>query len=230
MNAENFMRKIPHKLEGRHYGIWLSYNNQEEGFPIPVLPASIEISDGIKSKKYDISGLGEINVLGGLQLTEYSFDSVFPKQAYSYTHEKLYDPEFYVQRILKWMATKRPIRFVYVTHDTDINEAVSIEKFDWKESAGAPGDIEYSLKLRKYHFYAARKVELVKGELQKKTSRANEKQTPASYTIAAGDTLIKIARRLLGDDSRWREIQKLNKLTDDQLKSLRIGQVLKLPT
>lgn len=40
---------------------------------------------------------------------------------------------------------------------------------------------------------------------------------------------MKIAKRELGDGSRWKEIQKLNGLTDAQLKTLKIGSVLKLP-
>ena len=60
------------------YGIWLSYNNQEEGFQIPVNPENIEISDGINSKTYDVAGLGEINVIKDQKLTEYSFSGFFP--------------------------------------------------------------------------------------------------------------------------------------------------------
>ncbi len=50
-----------------------------------------------------------------------------------------------------------------------------------------------------------------------------------TYTVKGGDSLWRIAKASLGDESRWREIFELNK---DQLTSpdrLRVGQVLKLP-
>jgi nucleoid-associated protein YgaU len=50
-----------------------------------------------------------------------------------------------------------------------------------------------------------------------------------SYTVVAGDNLSKIAKKLLGNAARWREIHELNK---DQIKNpdlIHPGQVLKIP-
>ena len=54
-------------------------------------------------------------------------------------------------------------------------------------------------------------------------------QTYQQYTVIAGDSLIGIARRLLGDGERWLEIEHLNadKLGPDS--ELQIGMTLKLP-
>ena len=52
---------------------------------------------------------------------------------------------------------------------------------------------------------------------------------PATYTVAAGDNLSRIAGERLGDRDRWRDVYELNR---DQLRtpdSLRVGQVLRLP-
>lgn len=51
----------------------------------------------------------------------------------------------------------------------------------------------------------------------------------ASYKVVAGDTLIGIARRQLGDGERWKEIHQLNadKLGPDAI--LKIGMTLKVP-
>lgn len=48
------------------------------------------------------------------------------------------------------------------------------------------------------------------------------------YTCSAGDTLVKIAVKCYGDRSRWKEIGKLNHITDPHRK-LDAGKVLKLP-
>lgn len=232
------------------YGIWLSYNNQEEGFQLPVMPGSIEIGDGISSKTYNVSGLGEINVLKNPKLTEYNFNGFFPALNMRaangaiagttvdpfVTASLLLAPVEYVGYIKSWMETRRPIRFVFTGDSFDINTAASIENFDWKEVAGGAGDIEYTLKLKKYVFYAAQKV--VAGvnsqggmQLQREAPvRQNDRQPPKNYTITTGDTLWIIAKRFLGNGDRWYEIQSLNALPNDKLKPLPVGRVIKLPT
>ncbi|MFC4305804.1 LysM peptidoglycan-binding domain-containing protein [Cohnella boryungensis] len=244
------------------YGIWLSYNNQQEGFQLPLNPSSIEVSDGSKGATYDIVKLGEINVIKNPKLTTYRFSSIFPSpNARSYfVGDRYVDPltsapiltsartgasdgsvkvkvNPYVDYLTRWMATKRPIRFVFTGDTFDINQAVSIESFEWKEAAGSSGDIEYTLTLKKYIFYAAKRV-IVKAAAtgggnkiaNADNPRADDREKPKTYTLRAGDTLWKIAKSVLGNGERWREIQKLNGLTDAQLKSLAVGKVLKLPT
>ncbi|MFC6546142.1 LysM peptidoglycan-binding domain-containing protein [Cohnella cellulosilytica] len=123
------------------------------------------------------------------------------------------------------------------TGDTfDFNEAVSIESFDWKEAAGSSGDIEYSITLKKYVFYSAQRVTVKtaatggsKQIVKAAKPRADEREKPKTYALRAGDTLWKVAKSVLGNGDRWREIQKLNGLTDAQLKTLAVGKVLKLP-
>lgn len=48
------------------------------------------------------------------------------------------------------------------------------------------------------------------------------------YTCSAGDTLVKIAIKLFGEQGRWKEIGKLNGISDPHRK-LPVGKVLKLP-
>jgi nucleoid-associated protein YgaU len=56
-----------------------------------------------------------------------------------------------------------------------------------------------------------------------------ESATARTYTVVKGDSLSKIAQRLLGDADRWREIHDANR---DQIRDpdlIQPGQVLKLP-
>jgi nucleoid-associated protein YgaU len=50
-----------------------------------------------------------------------------------------------------------------------------------------------------------------------------------TYTVVAGDNLSKIAKKLLGDANRWREIHQLNADTIKNPDLIRPGQVLKIP-
>lgn len=137
------------------------------------------------------------------------------------------------------MNKRKPIRFIFTSTGLKINIAASIEEFNYKEVAGNPGDFEYEISLKEYVFYAAKKVTLKTNTTPAGTTTTTTKKEPAkradertkskTVTIKSGDTLMKIAKRELGDGSRWKEIQKLNGLTDAQLKTLKIGSVLKLP-
>ncbi|OPA76618.1 peptidoglycan-binding protein LysM [Paenibacillus selenitireducens] len=221
------------------YGIQLSYNNKEEVIDLPVMPPSISVNEGSNGKDYNVVGLGEINVIKDAKLTEYEFSSIFPGHLYPFVHtEDLLSPGVYVEYLNRWKRTRRPIRFIVKSDLYDINTPASIESFEWKEVAGTQ-DIEYSIKLKKYIFYAAKQVKVTKADATGKTeaksttktqnTRPNEKVPPKTYTVKKGDTLSAIAKRTLGDASRWKEIQKLNNMSDADVKKLKIGRVLKIP-
>jgi LysM domain. len=230
------------------YSMELSYNNRLEFFELPVLPESIEFKGDGGSSTYTIVGLGEISVIKDRSLREIRFSSFFPidpsrtyrepdLQNGSDNKSSYFEPEWYVQRIESWLASKIPIRFIFTSDAYQVNTAASIESFEWSEVAGSGGDIEYKLELKEYRFYSAKKVELSSDDSASagtikatKTVRPDEKQTPKSYTLVAGDSLFKVAQKVLGDSGRWREIQKLNGISDAQLKTLQIGRILKLPS
>lgn len=219
------------------YGIELSFNNRQEVLHLPVNPESIEVTDSGNGQTYDILSLGEINVIKSQSLTEYSFSSLFPAQRYPFVvSQELLPPPQYVETILRWMGTKRPIRFIFTSRDYDINTPVSIEEFEWREVAGSPGDIEYTLSLKKYVFYEARKVQVVTPQstgqptaVKEAPKRPDDRILPRTYTLVPGDNLWKIAQKFLGDGTRWREIQRLNNIPESQLRRLPVGMTIKLP-
>lgn len=220
----------------RVYAVELSFNNKEEVITLPINPESMEVSESGEGSTYDVVGLGQVNVIKDRQLTEYSFSSIFPANQYPFMTTKTFlQPVEYIKMIEKWMVTKRPIRFILVSDTYDINTPASIESFEWREVAGSGGDISYSLQLKKYVFYAARKIDQTINSVgkvvqkQESVARLNDKQQPRTYTLVAGDTLWLVAKMQLGNGDRWKEIQKLNVITDAQVKRLPVGKVLKLP-
>ncbi|MEJ3717119.1 LysM peptidoglycan-binding domain-containing protein [Paenibacillus polymyxa] len=232
------------------HGIFLSYNNQEEAFRIPVNPEELSIKEAGDGSTYKIVGGDEINAIQSRKLTEISFSSFLPGQLYPFVNgdELLPIPE-YIALITKWMDTKRPIRFIYSAISFDpgaqkspqeiaINMPVTIEEFEWKPVAGT-SDIEYTITFKKYIFYNAVQAKVKQTTTKtgaKKTTttkakakRPNEKVKPKTVKVKAGDTLWIIAKKNLGDGSRYKEIQILNKITNAQAKRLKVGQVLRLP-
>jgi LysM repeat protein len=230
------------------YGFFLSFNELEDLFRLPVNPETLEIKESGDSKSYTIVDLGEINAIAYPKLTEITLESIFPAQHYPFVlvrsegPNRLLRPFEYVEMIQKWMKSRRPIRFVLsgvslkgeredssVPNDLALNMAMSIESFTWKLSAGTSGDVEYSLSLKKYVFYQASPVKIVKGQVKAEPKRASDKAAPKTYTMKAGDSLWSIAKKVLGDGQKYKVIQKLNGIKDSELKKLPIGKVLKLP-
>ncbi|MNJ02001.1 LysM domain/BON superfamily protein [compost metagenome] len=58
--------------------------------------------------------------------------------------------------------------------------------------------------------------------------RASEKKAASTYTLKAGDTLWAIAKKYLGEGSKYTVLQKLNGISDSELKKLKAGRVIKL--
>jgi nucleoid-associated protein YgaU len=218
------------------YGIYLSVGDGKEGFQIPVNPAQIEIKEAGQGETYTIISLGEINVIKEAKLSEISFESFFPAQQYPFVvADTLLEPIQYVNMIKKWIEEQQVVRFI-MTGTSDINMTVSIENFTWREKAGAVGDLEYELSLKKYVYYAPKKAVIqksssnqVKASAPAKSTRPNTSKTPSTYTLKKGDTLWSIAQKYLGSGTRWREIANLNGISDAQTRKLPIGLVVKLP-
>lgn len=61
------------------------------------------------------------------------------------------------------------------------------------------------------------------------TAPVVEPAAPATYTVVKGDSLSKIAKKVLGSANRWREIFEANRDQLDNPDLIQPGQVLKLP-
>ncbi|MGG3278858.1 LysM peptidoglycan-binding domain-containing protein [Paenibacillus solani] len=219
------------------YSIELSFNNREVVFQIPVLPEEIEIKGEGQGEEHNVAGLGQIHTIEAPKLKEITFSGVFPADMENAIQSKGFDaPADYIRHIEDWMTKKKPIRFIFISQGLKINIPVSIEQFDYKEVGGTPGDFDYTLSVKEYVFYSAKKVVFAKaassGKKQaaaSKPKRPDERAKPKTVKVKSGDSLWSIAKANLGDGSRYKEIMKLNNITEAQAKKLKVGTVIKLP-
>jgi len=220
------------------YKMYLGINDGEEGFIIPYLPEKIELTEGGDNKTYNIINVGEVNVINLPKLTSISFESHFPLNGDSeIDSEELFNPIFYVNKINEWRSKLQKIRFIFTGGPLEINDLFSIENFKYEEHGGEVGDIYYSLELKRYRPYSARKVivqtvtnkDLAGAPIVVATpaARVENPPTPKEYTVVEGDTLWHIAKMYLGDGSRYPEIASLNNISNPDL--IYPGQVFKIP-
>lgn len=222
------------------YKVYLGINNGEEGFILPVLPEKIEFEEDGDNKTFDIINLGEINTINKPKLTKISFESFFPKVKGPYvSSEQLFEPNFYINKIREWREKKQKIRFIFTGSPLEINDLFTIENFKISENGGEVGDIYYSIDIKRYKSYRAKKVVIVKpqnnnatknvAKVNKKPPRPVTKPKVRTHTVVRGDTLWHIAKRYLGNGARWKEIYNLNK---DKIKNPNLiypGQIFRLP-
>ncbi|MHA6258360.1 LysM peptidoglycan-binding domain-containing protein [Sporosarcina sp. CAU 1771] len=222
------------------YGIYFSANSDKEGFQLPVNPSEVNESGSGNGEEYTISGLGSINVPKFADLEEYELESYFPKSPTHLAVTPHVEPSYYVDYLKKWKVGKKPIRYIYADGSFTINELVTVEKFDFKES-DASGDVYFELKLKKYVPFAPKKMIVQKPKkvavaapkpvVVKKAAppRQNPKPEPKTYSLVKGDSLWKVAQKFLGNGNRFREIANLNGIKDSQFRRLPIGLKVKLP-
>ncbi len=210
----------------------LSFNNRQEGFILPVSPSVIEITEGHFNEKLKILNIGEINLIGKRGLIYLSISSFFPNKDSHLNKGK--EPLFYKELIEKWKRSGKPIR-VIVT-DMNLNLAMAIEKFTSSIKEGS-GDIDYTLELAEYIFLNVPQVKSDDKKVQENglKERVSVREDKKTYIVKKGDSLWAIAKKTMGDGSRFKEIYEANKsLIDSRNKKAKkytiyVGQELVIP-
>jgi nucleoid-associated protein YgaU len=86
---------------------------------------------------------------------------------------------------------------------------------------------ELEARMREMKEAREQRIEEAKQKIRERGDAARAKAK--TYTVKAGDTLGKIAQKVYGDGSRWKEIFEANKETIKNPDLIEVGQELKIP-
>lgn len=203
---------------------WLSQGMEKLQLPVP--PQEYSVDRSANNETFEVEGFGEISFIGKTSLATASIESFFPNKAYSFCqYSNFPSPKECVALIEKWMHSGEPIR--YMVTGTSINMECTIEKFEYSEKDGTR-DIFFTLELKEYRRIAleTKTVTATTNKTVTTSKRVTPKPAVKTYTVKAGDTLSKIAKKVYGDSSKWKYIQNKNK---DKIKNpnmIYVGQVL----
>lgn len=225
--------------------IYLTQDNKT--IILPINPEMLKMSEKSKNKENTVLNLGDVNIPDVRGLNEIKFDSFFPNTwAYycSVPQNDLKSPISYVNTIMDFKNSKRPVRLVFTGNMQAILKANNntsglflIEDMEWEIKAAEENDIYYSIKLKQYRNYEPKKVTVKKQvSTTKPTSivvgktvlRPGEPKLPdRNYLVRPGDNLWNIAKKYYGDGSKYTLIAKANGINTPSL--IHVGKKLVIP-
>jgi LysM repeat protein len=209
--------------------IYLSFNNMAEYIELPVNPEVLSIETASNHKSYNLMNVGEVSVLDYPMASIVVLESFFPAQNSYFSNgvTVFYTPAECVDKIKAWRDSLHPMRLTVSGGAKDLSLPCSIERFDYWENWGENGDIYFRLELKEYKWYKLQTVaSSSSGSSQNNNVRPSENQTPKTYVVKSGDSLWKICQLYLGDGSKYKEIARLNNISNPNL--IRVGQVIRL--
>lgn len=217
------------------------YNFFLDDVQFPVAPKSLTLKINNKNETVTLIDDGEVNLLKKAGLTEIEFEILLPNVKYPFAvYPNGYQPaSYYLNKLEQLKVNQKPFTFIVNRMKPngqllfDTNMLVSLEDYEIQEDADNGFDIIVPIRLKQYRPWGTKilkmqsapqtQVKSVKVEKQRDTST---KSIPKTYTVKRGDTLWAIAKKELGDGSKYTELAKLNNIKNPNL--IYPGQVLKL--
>ena len=214
----------------------------------PINPEVLKKVIPSSAETVDIVGLGEVSVPQTPKLAEMTIDSFFWQEL-----STLVPPALYVNWLEEWQKSKKPA-FMVVTR-FNFSMWVTCENFEHWINAGEEEDVYYTLSLKEYRHYGAKKI---KGSTNSKLitainnvmdavgkfasyavcvdiprpSRVSNKEVINNpYTVQKNDTVTSITKKITGSDENWKELYIENKeiIGDSLMDGLVDGTKLTLP-
>ncbi|MGK4115767.1 LysM peptidoglycan-binding domain-containing protein [Lysinibacillus capsici] len=225
------------------------YNFFVDGVQFPVAPAELSTKINGRNETIVLMNEGEVNIIKKTGLTDIEFEVLLPNVKYPFSvYPNGFQPAtFYLEKLEKLKVDTKPFQFIInrmmpngnLLFDT--NMTVSIEEYEILESAENGFDVNVRIKLKQYKAYGNKKINLkaatkagnststaktaTKATVEQKRPTTG-KTTPKIHTVKEGETLWAIAKKYLGDGSKYTELAKINNISNPNV--IKAGQVIKL--
>ncbi len=222
--------------------VYLLKNEQKnEIYQLPIPPDNMITKSSSINKTYKTLNLGEINVLNGIGLREISMKILLPNdlslpfvQAKYSNNCIIGKPIIYLSKFREFKVDKNVLRLIVTRVLPNGDEIfkgdmkVSLEDYIVYENAGEEGDFWVELKFKECIDIKEKKLMPI--DIKKQTYSYNTerktKEVNKTYVVKSGDTLWKIAKTQLNDETKYKQIMQINNITEP--KKLKVGMVLKL--
>ena len=205
---------------------------------LPVTPSEIETKTGNRNKVVYILHFGEMNLAKKPGLQEVRFTALLPGRRYAFVQpeEGFHEPEYYPNCFREYKASAEPVQLILFRRLADGTQVfcgnmdVLLEEYTVTEKGGEQGDFWVEMCWKEWRTAKSIRYSVKKqdsGNVLVEQGRERQAKTPAvTYTVKKGDCLWNIAKRELGDGTKYKEIARKNGINDPS--RIYPGQVLKL--
>ena len=223
----------------------MAYTMYLGGVLMPITPSKVKVKINNQNETLTLINGEESNILKEPGLTDVSFDLLLPQVSYPFTNGGAQSADYYLSLFERLKTSKQPFQFILNRSMPTgrrlfyTNLTVGMEDYQITDDAEEGFDITVTVSLKQYRHYGTKTVTIQPAptpaetptatveQPQRETSQAPQQTT---YTVKSGDCLWNIAKKYLGDGSRYNEIYELNKdkITNPNL--IYPNQVLTLPS
>lgn len=222
----------------------MAYKMYIDGALMPITPSKVKVKINNQNKTLTLINGEEINILKEAKLTDVSFDVILPQVPYPFTNGGAQSADYYLSLFERLKQSKTPFQWILNRSRPDgvalfySNLTVGLEDYQITDDAKEGFDLTVSVKLKQYRAFGTKTVQITPSPAPSQPATATVQEPPrettsapkaANYTVKSGDCLWNIAKKQLGDGSRWKEIYELNK---DKIKNPNLiysGQSLTMP-
>lgn len=222
----------------------MAYEVYMDDMRLPIPPQKIPIKYPGQNKTTTLINGDEINLVRPRGLGEITLDFVIPQMNYpSAVWDGSVDgAEDFLIRLHQLKERNTPFEFIVIRDGTgghrffDTNMDVTLEDYKVSDDVKEGFDLSVSVTLKEYRHYGTKIMDFKLEEggedpiaNEDGSNRGGEPEAKGTYTVVKGDCLWSIAKRKLGNGTRWPEIYNLNR---DQISNPNLiypGQVLTLP-
>ena len=205
---------------------------------LPVTPAEIEMKTGNRNKAVYILNFGEMNLAKKPGLQEIRFTVLLPGRKYGFvqTEDGFHEAEYYLNHFKEYKASAKPVQMILFRKMADGtqlfcgNRDVLLEEYTITEKGGEQGDFWVEMYWKEWKTAKSIRYSVKSqngGNVLVEQGQQRQAKTPAAtYTVQKGDCLWNIAKKQLGDGTKYRQIAEKNGISDPN--KIYPGQVLKL--
>ena len=208
---------------------------------LPIPPSQLTIKTPSQNKTVTLINEGEVSILRKRGLKEISFEALLPQVKYPFANYDLgnYTATAGIAALKLLDEAKVPFPFVVMRMTPKgkilffTSMLVTLEDYELDESAENGMDVIVKINLKEYGSYGTTLFTQVAtttlgatAAIVSKSRDSSTKKTNKTYTVKQGDTLWGIAKREFNDGQKYKDLAKLNNLSNPN--KIYVGQVLRL--
>ena len=216
----------------------MAYEVYIDDMLLPIPPQKIPIKYPGQNETATLINGEEINITRPPGLAEISIDVVIPQMDYPCASwdGSVEDAEEFISRLQDLKESGDTIEFIVIRDSFDTNMDVTLEDYNVSDDVKEGLDLVVSLTMKEARHYGTKIMNFaIVPEQPIPAAASPEPERPAArpqvktYAVKSGDCLWNIAKKQLGDGSRWKEIYNLNLDRISNPNLIHAGLVLVMP-